>query len=106
MKNTLTLSFTIREDLPSERAQEYRQLVIDALFCLRSHGTNLSTDKFEMINRILWDHEEDPDAQAFIDARRALIRLLDQGSVPDGQVVDVEDIINTLDSRLSVRYIE
>ena len=52
----LGVYFTVREDLPSERVNEYRDLVLRGLRSLQS-DFDTTHEEHEMIDRIFCDHE-------------------------------------------------
>jgi hypothetical protein len=56
----LTLSFEVHEDLPSERSQDYRQLVIDGLTALLPKATD---EQRKMIDRMFWDWDRPKNQQ-------------------------------------------
>jgi len=71
-QQTLRLSFIVREDLPSERSEEYRALILRALekYTLNDKAT---VEERVMIDRIMCDHETDNTLVSVIEARRRLI---------------------------------
>ena len=70
-QQTLRLSFIVREDLPSERSEEYRALILRAL---EKYTLNDATvEERVMIDRIMCDHETDNTLVSVIEARRRLI---------------------------------
>jgi hypothetical protein len=99
MKNTLSVAFVVREDLPSERSAEYRWLIIQSLLLMRAdHGT--TCQQHLMIDRILNDHNEGHVLMA-VEQRReinAAIHKAADSESPDHQLIgNLEAIVSRLD---------
>ena len=77
----LNIRFSVRDDLPSERREDYRQLVIKALnFYLNNVGETIRMSEVLMIDRMLNDHDTDPEAIALYELRRSLTASLESTS--------------------------
>jgi len=82
----LVVRFAVREDLPSERSLEYRDLIIRAL---KEYGCShdATQDDHEMIDRIMNDYQTGVVAEA-VKLRRTVRRCIndvmqgDSGEVP------------------------
>lgn len=70
----LTIRFQVRDDLPSERREEYRQLVIRSLNFFLENGQAIA-DESVMIDRMFNDHDTDPKAIELYEKRRELARV-------------------------------
>lgn len=98
MKNTLTVPFIIREDLPSERAFAYRHLIVKAVERLRGEHDTTCAEHL-MIDRLLNDHNEDYILMA-VEQRRelnaAISKAADSDS-PDHEVIrQMESVVDGL----------
>jgi hypothetical protein len=100
MKNTLNVSFIVREDLPSERSQQYRSLIIRSLELARCDH-NTTCDEHLMIDRILHDHNEGHVLLA-VEQRRELnaaIHKAADAENPDHDTIrKLEAIVEKLDA--------
>ena len=67
----LTLNFWVREDLPSETIRKYDYLFIEAL---KAYAENkaCTPEDHKMIDRILYDNDNRPEAIKLYATRRAL----------------------------------
>ncbi len=98
MKNTLTVSFIVREDLPSERSNEYRDLIIRGIESLKC-DLDTTLDDHDMIDRLLNDHNEGHILVA-LEQRRAInreIRKATDTDEPDSTLIKkLEDVVDSL----------
>ena len=93
---TLTLYFYVREDLPSERVMEYRQLVIEAMQAYDMNN-NCTNAQHIMIDRIMNDGHSHAEAEKLFDLRRKLwtaINNAESGSL-EAELIEAQiDVVN------------
>lgn len=98
MKNTLTVSFIVREDLPFERSNAYRDLIIRGIESLKCE-LNTTLDDHEMIDRLLNDHNEGHVLVA-VEQRRAInqeIRKATEAEEQDHTLIkQLENVVDSL----------
>ena len=99
--NQLTLTFMIREDLTSERASQYRSLVLRGLEALRITGEGPTNEEDEMISRMFYDYDQDPHVIALLEAQRSIARELDS-HMNAGKPLDSKAVVDleAADSRI------
>lgn len=95
---TLTLTWQVREDLPSERASDYRQLVMDALQEYRSSG-DCTADQHMMIDRMFWDHL-DNELGEMHQMRISLRAMLNQHKFETPKPFQAENVVAHIESAI------
>lgn len=98
MKNTLTLAWQVREDLPSERAAQYRQLVMAALQEFRSSG-DCTAEGHMMIDRMFWDHL-DNELGEMHQMRISLRAMLNQHKFETPKAFQAESVVAHIESAI------
>ena len=90
----LTLSYLVREDLPSETIRKYDYLFIEAL---KSYAENqaCTPEDHKMIDRILNDNDSRPEAIKLHAMRRALWDEIYQATGLELEILEAQlDVVN------------